>query len=110
MLFEIIMMRFDILQYYRIAILNVFESFKKNPKELIFLLPSFLESMIFMANCSNISTKGLGGNVKIKGILIVYFSSFLVWTKDNSKSLEKTMTSLDFYLEQAENVLKMFNR
>ena len=38
------------------------------------------------------------GNIKIKGLLIVYFSSFLVWKKENNKSLEKTMTSLDLYL------------
>ena len=36
MLFEILMMRFDILQNNRNAILSIFKSFKHKPKELIF--------------------------------------------------------------------------
>ena len=43
------------------------------------------------------------GNIKIKGLLIIYFSTFLVWTKDESNSLDKTMTALDNYLIRAEN-------
>ena len=109
MFFEILMMRFDILEKYRKSILTIFDSFKKKPQELIFLLPSFIDSMIFMAKFSKISISGLKGNIKIKGLLIVYFSSFLVWKKENNKSLEKTMTSLDLYLNRADKLLKIFN-
>ena len=45
MLFEILMMRFDILQNYRKAILNIFDSFIKNPKELVLLIPSKLATL-----------------------------------------------------------------
>ena len=108
MFFEVLMMRFDSLQKYRRAILSIFDSFKKKPQELIFLLPSFIDSIVFMANLSNISINGFRGNVKIKGLLIVYFSSFLVWKNDNNESLEKTMTSLDVYLDRADKFLKIF--
>ena len=46
MIFEIIMMRFDILQTHRKPIIKIFEFFKKKPQELAFLLPSLIESMI----------------------------------------------------------------
>ena len=108
MFFEIIMMRFDILQNYRKAILNIFDSFKKNPQDLVFLIPSFIESMILMTNLINLKIIGLKGNLKIKGLLIVYFSSFLIWRKENSDSLEKTMTSLDIYLDRVNKVLRIF--
>ena len=108
MFFEIIMMRFDVLQSYRKAILNIFDSFKKNPQELVFLLPSFIESMILMTNLINLKTFGLKGNLKIKGLLIVYFSSFLIWRKEDNDSLEKTMTSLDIYLDRVNKVLRIF--
>lgn len=107
--FEVLMLRFDILEKYRKSILNIFDSFKIKPQELVFLLPSFIDSMFFMANLSNITIKGIKGNLKIKGLLIVYFSSFLVWRNDNDKSLEKTMASLDNYLNKADKYFKIFN-
>ena len=103
------MMRFDILQNNRIALQTIFNSFKLKPQELIFLLPYLLDSMVSMANYANISVKGLKGQLRLKGILIIYCSTFLIWMKDESNSLEKTMTSLDRNLDKAGNILKFFN-
>ena len=38
MIFEVMMMRFDILQHNRKALLSIFNSFKSKPQELIFLI------------------------------------------------------------------------
>ena len=107
MIFEIIMMRFDILQIHRKPIIKIFEFFKKKPQELVFLLPSLIESMILMAGLAKIPIVGIKGNLKVKGLLVIYFSSFLVWAKDNSESLEKTMTSLDNHLDRAGKLLSI---
>ena len=107
MIFEVIMMRFDILQIYRKPIIKIFEFFKKKPQELGFLLPSLIESMITMASLAKIPIIGIKGNLKVKGLLVIYFSSFLVWSKDNSESLEKTMTSLDNHLDRAGKLLSI---
>lgn len=64
--------------------------------------------MILMANYANIPVKGLRGQLRLKGILIIYCATFLIWVTDNSTSLEKTMTSLDRNLDKAGNVLKFF--
>ena len=107
MIFEITMMRFDILQIHRKAIIKIFEFFKKKPQELVFLLPSLIDSMISMAGLAKIPIAGMKGNLKVKGLLLIYFSSFLVWAKDNSESLEKTMTSLDNHLDRAGKLLSI---
>ena len=107
MIFEVIMMRFDILQIYRKPIIKIFEFFKKRPQELAFLLPSLIESMITMAKLAKISIVGIKGNLKVKGLLVIYLSSFLVWVKDNSHSLDKTMTSLDNHLDRAGKLLSI---
>ena len=107
MIFEIIMMRFDILQIHRKPIIKIFEFFKKKPQELVFLLPSLIESMISMAGLAKIPVVGIKGNLKVKGLMAIYFSSFLVWAKDNSESLEKTMTSLDNHLDRAGKLLSI---
>jgi len=109
MIFEIIMMRFDILESNRKQILSIFDSFKKNPQEILYLLPSLLDSIIIMTKFANIPTAGLLGQLKIKGILLIYFSTFLIWVKDKSSSLEKTMTALDSYLDRAGKILKFIN-
>ena len=54
MLFEIIMLRFDVLQKYRKSFLNLFESFKLKPQKSLILLPSFIESMCLIASLADI--------------------------------------------------------
>ena len=110
MIFEIFMLRYDLLNQYRKSVLKIFNVFKSHPKNFIFLLPSFIESIEMMAKYANIKTKGFVGVVKLKGLLIIYFSTFLIWLNDESDSLERTMTSLDNSLNQIENVLKLYNK
>ena len=107
MLFEVLMMRFDILQENRKAIISIFTSLKKKPNELVLFLPQLLDSTVLMIKYSKISNKGIVGQLKTKGILIIYILTFLVWIKDESSSLEKTMISLDGYLDQAGKIIKI---
>ena len=105
MMFEILMMRFDILQANRKGIISIFDSFKQRPKELFFLLPDLLNSILLMMNYAKFSSTGILGQLKTKGLFIIYISSFLVWLKDDTRSLEKTMISVDNYLDQADKIL-----
>ena len=105
MIFEILMMRFDILQKYRKGILSIFNSFKRKPQDLLFLLPNIIDSIVLMVNCTNVSTKGIKGQLKIKGIVIIYIFSFFAWMNDDTPSLEKTMITLDKNLDQAGKIL-----
>ena len=105
MLFEVIMSRFDVLQKYRNSFLTLFDSYKLKPQKSIILIPSFLESMFLTASLANIEIKGIKGSLTIKGIFIIYFATYLEWMNDTSKSLEKTMTTLDQYLNKASKIL-----
>ena len=109
MIFEILMMRFDILQNYRKGVISIFQSFKSKPQDILFLLPNILDSIILMINVTNISSKGVTGTLRVKGILLIYISSFLVWMKDDTSSLEKTMIALDKNLDQAGKMLGFIN-
>jgi hypothetical protein len=104
------MLRFDLLNRYRSSILKIFKVFKNNPKNFIVLIFPFIESIEMMAKLSNIETKGIVGNIKLKGLLVIYFSTFLTWIKDENPTLDKTMSVLDNYLEKAENVLKLLRK
>ena len=66
--------------------------------------------MVVITSMAKVPISGIKGNLKIKGLLVIYFLSFLVWTKDNCKSLEKTMNSLDNYLNRASSLLSILNK
>tara|TARA_B100001540_G_scaffold308981_1_gene324443 strand:- start:2169 stop:2720 length:552 start_codon:yes stop_codon:yes gene_type:complete len=106
MIFEVLMMRFDILQKHRKGIISIFNSFKKKPNQVIFLLPDILSSVEIMIEYTNLSSKKIIDKIMIKGVFIIYLSSFLVWMKDETSSLEKTMTALDNNLEKATSIIK----
>ena len=108
MLFEVLMARFDILEENRKAFLEIYKILKKNPQQLIKLLPTFLESMIITAELSKYKVNGLKGTIRLKGLMLVYFITFFQWMEDKDSSLEKTMTALDKNLDQAGKLSKIF--
>ena len=69
-------------------------------------MPELIDSIVLILLYAKISTKGIIGQVKITGILIIYIFTFIIWIKDESLFLEKTMTALDGYLEHAGGILK----
>ena len=109
MLFEVLMMRFDILQQNRLSFIKIYDALKKSPKKILKLFPSFLESMIVTAELANYNVNGLKGSLRLKGLFIIYLLTFYVWVGDNTLSLEKTMNALDKNLDQAVKFVKYFN-
>tara|TARA_B100001173_G_scaffold209029_1_gene180329 strand:- start:399 stop:935 length:537 start_codon:yes stop_codon:yes gene_type:complete len=108
MLFEVYMARLDILNLHRKSILNIIENLYTEPKLVITLLPSIVESIIVIATLSNIDVNGLKGIAKIKVLFILYLFIIFSWRSDESESLEKTMTTLDKYLNNIEKIFKFF--
>ena len=106
MLFEVYMARLDILNLHRKSILNIIENLYTQPKLVITLLPSIIESIIVIATLSNIDVNGLKGIAKIKVLFILYLFIIFIWRSDESASLEKTMTTLDKYLNNIEKFFK----
>ena len=106
MLFEILMARLDILNIYRKSIKNIFKAITSRPYEFLKLIPSFIESIILIATLSNINVSGLKGVAKIKTIFVLYLLIIFTWTKDETETLEKTMTTLDKYLNNLVNLDK----
>ena len=108
MLFEVFMARLDILNEYRKSIKKLIKFFLKNPNELFFITPSFVESIVLMSTLSNINIDGLKGLPKLKVIFALYILTIYSWTNDETESLEKTMTALDKYLNNLDKYLKIF--
>ena len=109
MLFEVLMMRFDILQSNRLSFIKIYNELKKSPKKILKLFPSFLESIIITAELAKFNVNGLKGSIRLKGLFIIYFITFYAWLDDNTLSLEKTMNTLDKNLDHAIKFGKYLN-
>ena len=107
MLFEVLMARLDILNQYRASIKNLLKYFSSNPHKFVKLLPSFGDSIILISSLSNIDVSGFKGITKIKAIFLLYVIIIYTWNKDETESLEKTMTTLDKYLNNLEKIFKL---
>ena len=107
MIFETFMLRFDLLNTHRNSIIKIFKLFKKKPQIFIYLLPTFIESIKIIASSSKIKTKYLFDHIKIKALLIIYFSTFFTWMNDKTSSLDKTMNVLDNYLNRVQKIIKL---
>lgn len=105
MLFELIMLRFDILQKHRESFFKLFDFYKSRPQKSLVLIPSFLESMFLVASIANIEINGIKGSLRIKGIFIIYVATYFEWINDDSESLDKTMTALDKNLDKFSKIL-----
>ncbi len=106
MLFEVIMARLDIINLHRKSIKNLIKYFFSRPHVFIKILPSFLDSILLMLTLSDIDISGPKGIPKIKITLILYILAIYSWSKDETDSLEKTMTNLDKYLNNVDKFFK----
>ena len=106
MLFEIMMARYDILNEYRISVVNIINHFMSRPQDVLRLIPKSIESKILIATFANINLNGIQGTLKIKIIFALYYLTLFTWFNDENESLEKTMSVLDKYLNNIEKVFK----
>ncbi len=107
MIFEVFMARLDILNSFRPSIKNLIKFFLSKPQIFFKLAPSFAESIILMSTLSNIQIDGIKGLPKIKILFSIYLLIIYTWYKDETLSLEKTMTALDNYLNYIDRILNL---
>jgi len=105
-LFEVIMLRFDVMEPYKIALSKLIKSATKNPALFSVISKNVINSMDFYLEISN-SYKGLTIDLFKKNFLfIIYSYTFKIWLEDNSDDLSKTMAALDKSLSIADNLQK----
>ncbi|PPR47683.1 MAG: hypothetical protein CFH19_00293 [Alphaproteobacteria bacterium MarineAlpha5_Bin9] len=110
MIFELLMVRFDILNEHRSAVIKIYEYFKKNPNFFVSLLPDFINSIDLITSIAKMKKNKKSLNfIKLNGLLVIYFAAFLTWKNDKNSSLDKTMNTLHKYLNDSERVLKLIS-
>ena len=107
-LFDILMRRFDALAPYKKGIAAVLKDVICDPTAFgLGACRSFL-SMTWMLEGAGISTTGLHGVLRVKGLSAIYFAVLQVWLGDATEDQGKTMAALDRWLTRAEKIETQF--
>ena len=100
-LLDNILQRFDAMEGHKAAIASIIRDTRFDLLAVCYLAPKLFDSMAWTLEMSGISSAGLVGRIRVKGLTLVYLSTFNIWVKDDSPDLEKTMAFLDRRLKQA---------
>lgn len=103
-LFDILMRRFDALAPYKAGVAGILRDCL-DPSVGLIGLPCFLRSMAWMLEAAGLSSSGVFGLARVKGLALIDLSATRVWLRDDSPDLEKTMAALDKGLRRAESVI-----
>lgn len=101
-LFDVLMHRFDALTPHKAGLAAIVRGTCADPLAAVVLLPRVLCSMAAMLEAAGLSSSGLFGALRVKGLAVVYGAAYRAWLGDDSKDMAKTMAALDRALGRAE--------
>jgi len=105
-LFDIIMRRFDALGPHRHAVSAILRDLPTDPVTCLDTLPHFANSMAWMLEATGLSSNGIRGAIRIKGLSLIYLATLRVWLGDDSEDQPRTMAALDRNLKKAERCFR----
>lgn len=105
-LFEIVMRRFDALQPHKQAMAALLRDLPRDPCAFLQLMPSLAGSIAWMLEAAGLSTSGVRGMLRIKGLALIYLVTMRTWLEDDSVDMARTMAQLDRRLRRAEAVIR----
>ena len=109
-LFDAIMRRFDVLTAHRAGVLAVMKALGRDPVLAASRLPGLARSMRWTLELADLPPQGPLGEIRIRGLGLLYLVVLRDWLGDDSPDLARTMAALDKRLNQAEQIAGMLER
>ena len=109
-LFDLLMRRIDVLQQYRGGVQAVLRALPFDPALLLLLAAATDDSLAWIAQAAGVETAGVAGQLRVKGLGVVWLQTVRAWDRDDSPDLSGTMAALDKALDRAEWVGGMLER
>ena len=101
-LFDLLMRRFDALQAHRAGLIALLRALPSEPPMALLLACATQRSMRWMLHAAGVSTAGLRGEMRVRGLVAVWVWTLRAWERDESADLSGTMAALDAALRRAE--------
>ena len=109
-LFDVLMKRFDAMNPHKEAVRSILRASTSDVEALARGPLSLYRSMRWMMEAANISSSGVRGQLRIKGLALIYLAVLRSWFNDDSEDMSRTMASLDRQLHRAERLLGLLRR
>lgn len=101
-LFDLLMKRIDALQAHRGGVLALLRALPSEPPVALLLALATRRSMRWMLDAAGVSTAGVRGELRVRGLVAVWLWTVRAWRGDESEDLSGTMAALDAALRRAE--------
>lgn len=106
-LFELMMLRFDVLQQYRAGMRVLLAAAIQQPPLAAALFAALPEQMNAMLDAADIKPRT---PLHTLGLCGIYTATLWVWQRDMSADLDRTMAALDGHLRRTEALLNRLSR
>ncbi len=103
-LFDLLMRRFDLMQTHRAGVKALLRFLPAHPPVALLLACATKRSMQWMLQTAGVSTTGLRGEIRLRGVLAVWLWGVRAWERDDSEDLSGTMAAVDAALQRAEQI------
>jgi ubiquinone biosynthesis protein COQ9 len=107
-LFDILLLRFDFLQAHRAGVIALLKTLPLEPPLALCLARANLASMGWLLEAAGVASKGVRGEVRKRGLLLVWGYGVRAWMRDESADLSATMAAVDSALKRADSVAARF--
>ncbi len=104
-LFDVLMRRFDALDPHKEAVGHILLDQACDPPAAVCSLLQLRRSMALMLEAAGLSSTGLRGIARIKGLSLVYLLTLRNWLRDDSPDKARTMAALDRRLGRVEALI-----
>lgn len=108
-LFDLLMRRFDVLQTHRAGVKALLRALPTDPSLAMLLACANQRSMRWMLQGAGISTAGMRGELRVRGLLAVWLWAVRTWERDESEDLSETMATVDTALHRADRIASWFS-
>lgn len=109
-LFEVLMRRFDAMEPHRDGIDAVIRGSIGDTEAALCVLPRFLCSMGWMLEAAGVSSAGISGLLRTKGLAVITLGALWAWLGDDTPDRSRTMAALDRGLRRAEWLIGLARR
>jgi hypothetical protein len=104
------MRRFDAMQENREGFVALLRDLRLDPIGLVLNIPTIELSMRWVLEAAGLPPSGVMGELRVRGLSVVYLFVVRAWLQDDSPDMARTMKELDNRLSQAEQVANTFER
>ncbi|WP_291426041.1 TetR family transcriptional regulator [Acidocella sp.] len=107
-LFDMLLRRFDFLQLHRDGVVALLRFLPAAPSLGLCLAHATVESMGWLLEAAGVSATGLRGEVRKRGLALVWGYGARAWLRDETPDLAATMAAVDKALAQADALAVRF--